>query len=539
MQIEHRPYQQEAANRLLEDIQNGYNPIIAVPTGAGKTIIMALVIYRYLQLNPSHNILLVSTTSSILEQDRAILQTFFPQSPIGLFSAGLKSKTLKQVTVAGIQSIWRNPQHFKGIFQLIIIDECHQVPYKAKSMYRLFLSFMETATIAGVSGTIFRRGQGFIHKGDNAIFNKLSYDLTHTENFNQLITDGYLCNLVSKSTHMELDTSKVKQRTDDFNQIDLAEQCDRLSITKEAVTEILKIGHIYKSWLIFAINIEHAENITKELRSKGINAYCLHSKISPEQQDTIKTFFRLGKIQCVVSVQMVTTGFDVPHIDLIILLRPTISPVLHVQMIGRGSRVSEDKTHCLVLDFAGNIKRLGPINDVNIPKKRKKTKTKKLMVRTCPICMIMHHISIKICPICGFVFPVKEKIKDTPDSKDVIKRKVEKVKTVIPPDIYQVDVQRIQYSIHKKKNKPDSFRVAYTCRRPDSALSETINEYVCLDHGGWPAKTARSWIRRRLFNVPFPKNVPELYECRNLLKSAVKLSIEKNQFTQVLGVTFE
>jgi DNA repair protein RadD len=510
-EFEDRWYQIEAEDALLSDLLNDdeCHPIAAVPTGAGKTKILGALIYKYLEIKPEHSILVLSHTENILKQDFEAIESFFPGIYIGLYSSGLGSRTIEKITVAGIQSIYHKSHLFKD-FDVAIIDEAHSVPTKGSGMYRKFFASTNLRRV-GLTATHFRTGHGYVHKGKGALFNKLSYDLSSMENFNRLVDEGYLTKLFSKPTELQLDTEGVKESAGDFNIKDLAKHFDRTSITNAAIEELLKFSKNYKSWLIFAIDIDHADHINEKLQSYGIKSKVLHSRSEEERHEVTDEFVR-GRIQCLVSVGMVTTGFDAPNIDLVVLLRPTKSPVLHIQMIGRGSRVSPEtgKTHCLVLDFAGNISRLGPVNAVTIPVKGKKKGTGEPIVKKCKYCGCLHHPTVKFCNVCGTEFEFKEKIKTIYDQVDVVKTQSVKIEEWLRVD-------EVFYSIHSKVGKPDSMKVIYKC----GLLS--YNEFICLDHGGYATVKARNWVQFRLNFMP--KNVYELYKNSSKLITPTKILV--------------
>lgn len=511
---------------VLKDIKN-HNPLIAIPTGGGKTIIMGRFIYDFLEQYPFSNILVVSNTQEILEQNYEALCKFFPKINIGLFSAGLKSKSIEKITVAGINSIYKKPELFTN-FHICVIDECHTIPPSPKSMYRQFIEKSKIPKYVGMSATIFRRGVGFIHKGKDAIFNKLSYDLTSTANFNRLIEEGYLCRLISKQADTLLDTNGVKITAGDFNTKQLSEKCDREEITKAAIKELIKIGtKNYKSWLVFAIDIKHAEHINQELKKHGYKSETLHTKKKINRKEIIRDF-KSGKIQVLVSVGMVTTGFDAPNVDLIVLLRPTASPVLHVQMIGRGLRILNGKSHCLVLDFAGNIMRLGPINNVTIPTpKGKKKLNLPPPMKVCPDCGCHMATMAKVCDICGHKFKFKQKIKSQADDVDVIQVETKQTKWE--------QVHEIYYYIHKKVGSPDSLKVVYL------TLEGSISEYICLDHSGYAQFIAKNWVKFRWKGEKslIPKNIKELFKNHALLREPKEILIDvSSQYKKILDVNF-
>lgn len=526
MKYEFRQYQEDAENVLLEDVLNNkeVHPVVAIPTGGGKTKILSSFIYKYLEERPSHHILVLSHTETIIKQDYEAIQEFFPEIYIGLYSSGLGSKTIHKITVAGIQSIYRVPLKFAH-FDIVIVDECHTVPVRGNGMYRKFFAAVPHVIRIGLSGSPFRTGHGYVYKGKNALFNKLSVDLCSRDEFNKLVNDGYLTKLFSKPPDLQMDTSNVKMSAGDYNLKDLSEKFDRDSITKEAVKELIKFGKNYKSWLVFAIDIKHADNINEQLQEAGIPSVALHSNSDNDRHD-IKEKFIKGEHRAIVSVGMITTGFDAPNIDLIALLRPTTSPILHVQMIGRGSRVCEGKDHCLVLDFAGNIPRLGPINDVQVPEKGKKKNGKGgPIVKTCPECGCLHHPLTKICDVCGHEFKFQTKLKHKFGGEEVVAES-STLKKWMP-------VSAVKYSIHKKFKKPNTLRVEYFCGL------YRISEYVCYDHTGYAKYKADYWVRTRWRLGALPSDVKELYEYSDSLAQPYEIYVDlHSKYPVILNAKF-
>jgi DNA repair protein RadD len=182
-----------------------------------------------------------------------------------------------------------------------------------------------------------------------------------------------------------------------------------------------------------------------------------------------------------VNVNVLTTGFDDPEIDLIALLRPTKSPVIHIQTVGRGLRIASGKEHCLIMDFAGNTERLGPINDIQIYTKRKGQRQGEPITKTCPVCNTIHHPVVKICPFCGHKFQFKQLLTTSASSKDIV--------TDGKPKWY--NIEDVLYSIHTKRNAPEMVKVTY-----QSGL-RSFNEYVCIEHPGYAGYKAKHWASYR------------------------------------------
>lgn len=407
-----RYYQTECAQALFDAIEKDSNchPVGAIPTGAGKTMVMCELIDRYMSKHPFAGTLVLSHVKEILEQNHNALVDHFGGYGTALYSAGLHSRDVGKITVAGIQSVYNRPELFDyADVGLVIIDECHLVNTKQQGMYRTFLSEMREANYVGLSATPFRTGYGYIHVGEDALFNKLAYNMCDINGFNKLIEDGYLCRLISKGTEMKLKTDGLKTRMNDYITKEMSQRFDRMTITDRAVDEIIRFGEKYKKWLVFAIDINHAEHIAEAFRKRDVPTGCVHSKMDGDRDYDISRF-KSGEYRCLVNVDILTTGFDAPDIDLIAMLRPTQSPVLHIQSLGRGMRIAPNKDHCLVLDFAGNVARLGPINDVQIDQVKPGTGVGGARMKECPECLGYLPISARECEWCGYKYPVKEKI---------------------------------------------------------------------------------------------------------------------------------
>ncbi len=512
--MEARWYQKEADDALMASVEDkACHPIVVAPTGSGKSFMICNFIDSYLTKNPEAKILVLSHIKEILEQDFDALEEFFYGIEIGLYSVGLDSREVKKITVAGIQSVWRKPKLFKNV-SIVIIDECHLVTIDENGMYRKFLSKLNAQYI-GFTATHFRLGHGYIHKGEGALFNHIAYDMSKPEIFNRLVEEGYLAKLITKATIMKMDTTGIQTRAKDFAIDQLSHRFDRLAVTDIAVDEVIEFGFNYKKWLIFAIDIDHAEHITKALCERGINAAVVHSKMGDNNRDAVVEGFRRGDYRAVVNVDILTMGLDIPDIDLIVLLRPTQSPVFHVQSTGRGLRPCPPvKTHCLVLDFAGNTKRLGPINDVRVTQKEKSDGTGEPIVKECPGCQALVHPSVKFCDVCGHEFLFKTNLTVEAATDEIVKE-TEPLKPQWHP------VTSIRYDLHEKVGMPTSLKVSYRVGL------QTVNEWVCYDHDKYAKYKADNWVRfRSPQGMPEPEDVHQLYEWATWLKQPIEILID-------------
>lgn len=446
-----RYYQKNSAELALESIKNPKShPICAIPTGAGKTIIIALIIVEYLKRYPDKNILVVSHVKEILEQNYKTLDEELDEN-IGLYSASLNRKDIDRVTVVGIQSGRNNPDAFNNV-GLIIIDECHLVSEWDQGTYRKFLSCFNCNYI-GLTATPFR-ASGYIHLSEEALFTEICHDLTSYENFNRLVDESYLTTLFSKATDLKMEIPKgVGTVAGDWVNNDLDILFNNERVTKKALLETKSIidSGKYRKILFFCINISHAERVSEWVKELDIPCDFVHSKMEGDRAAVVGNFKEAKDIIGLSNVNVLTTGLDVPDIDMIVMLRPTKSVSLYCQMVGRGLRIAEGKTHCLVLDFAGNVSSLGPVNDLNIDQKGKPQKGGDAPMKECPECQCLNHPVAKFCIACGYKFKFKVKITSEHSEMDIISRRESQI----------LKVSSVSYHRHKKKNAADSLRIDF------------------------------------------------------------------------------
>lgn len=476
-----RQYQEEAVMQTMMFFtkKKGKNGIIALPTGSGKSLVIAEII-RLVRLRWNAKILILSHVKEILEQNKSEIESHLGIE-VGVNSSMLGKREVKDVTVAGIQSVFRNPDQFSE-HNLIIIDEAHRVSTEQDSMYKTFLDGIGRHVCVGLTATPFRLGDGYIY-GPGKLFDELIYDCTASDRFLKLIESNYLCKLTTKCTNLEMDTTSIKITAGDFNEKQLADEFDRDSVTTAAVQEIISSGADRKSWLIFAIDINHAEHITETLLRSGISAAPVHSRMSDYglDRDKVISDFKSGKYRAIVNVNVLTTGFNHPGIDLIAILRPTQSPVLHVQILGRGCRTSTGKKNCLVLDFGGNTARLGPINDVLVKVKGKGATGGDPITKTCPECKSILPPAIKICPDCGHEFKFQHGLSATASDAKIIEDNKEN----------WIQVDGVEYEINSKYGAPSSLKVTYNYGK------KSVSEYICIEHSGFAKHKADHWVKYR------------------------------------------
>lgn len=544
-----RDYQEAAVCSIFEYFISGKtgNPIVAMPTGTGKSVVLGEFIKRALQTYPGTRVMKLTHVRELIEQNADKLRHLWPEAPLGIYSAGLKRKEQGcPITFGGVASVAKAPPSIFGRIDLLLIDECHLVSQKETTMYRAIIDILKSINpslrVIGFTATHYRLGHGMLTES-GGIFTDVCFDLTRMDAFNWFIDQGYLATLIPRTTAAEFDLSEVHIHGGEYKQDELQAAVDKSEITYAACQELRQWGHDREHWLLFASGIEHAEHVASCLQSLGVAAAFIHSKMSADLRDSRIAGFVAGKYRAMVNNGILTTGFDFPGIDLIGMLRATLSPGLWVQMLGRGTRPvyasgfdlstvegrhaaikNGPKQNCLVLDFAGNTRRLGPINDPVLPRKKGKGKGQ-APVKVCEVCGTYNHASVRFCAGCAAEFPKHLKISEQAGTDELIA--TQKTKTTI----FKVD--RVTYSKHHKQDFPDSIQVSYYCGL------RMFKEWVCLEHDGFASKKARDWWRKRSIGYPPPDTTAEAMELIDSLKEPIHIRVWlKSKYDDILGYDF-
>ena len=404
-----RDYQQNSIAMLFDWFKNNKegHPCIVLPTGAGKSIIVAELCRIALTQWSGTRILMLTHNKELIDQNAEKMRLIWPNAPIGVYCAGLGRKEIEQITFGSIQSLRRKAEAL-GHIDLVIVDECHLISHRDEGGYRKLINQLTETNpklrVVGFTATPFRLGHGLITDGD-ALFNDLIQPITMLE----LIERGYLAPLQSKPTKMELDTAGVKKRGGEFIAKDLQTAVDTEDQNREAVAEVIRLANGRKAWLFFCTGVDHAVHVRDILRENNIIAETVTGDTPKLERDRILSEFKAGRIQAVTNCGVLTTGFDYPDIDLIAMLRPTESKSLYIQMAGRGMRLKSHTDHCLVLDFAGVVSRHGPITSITVQKagrdSKKAEKEQEPPTKNCEFCNEINTTSSRVCTACGELFP--------------------------------------------------------------------------------------------------------------------------------------
>ena len=479
MAFELRDYQKEAVDGLYNYWAGkaGDNPLIVAPTGSGKTAIIAQIIKDAMGF-PGTRVLVVTHVKELLKQGADGLLKLYPDADFGMYSAGLKQKVLdRPITFAGIQSIWERAFDIVPAPDLVLIDEAHLLPKNTETRYNRFIADLKTCNpdvkVVGLTATPYRLDSGYLHKGKGAIFDGIAHEIP----VEMLMEQGYLSPVISKGGVKQIDLTNVGKRGGEFIESDLATAASDPELVTSTVEEIIRLGANRKSWLVFSSGVSHANMLADEFDRQGVIAGVVVGADGSSFRETTISEFKSGDLRCLINVNVLTTGFDHPEVDMCCLVRATASAGLYVQMVGRGTRIAEGKTDCLILDYGQNVQRHGLLDQVK-PKDKMTGGDGEAPAKQCSECQMMVHAASKICPNCGFQFPAPMLNHSSNSYKGAM------LSSQVVAE--WVDVDSVMYGRHKKEGKPDSIKVTYY------AGLMSVSEWLCPDHGGYAESRYRA-----------------------------------------------
>lgn len=503
-----RDYQQEAVQAHYDffaaHTDPAENPIIVVPTGGGKSLIIAEFLARSFRLWPQCRFIVLTHVRELIEQNHAeYVQHRGGHAPeAGIYSTGVgRRESHAQVLFAGIQSVYELAEEI-GPRDVVLVDECHLIPKQGQGRYLTFLTALRAMSgrtrVVGYSATPYRLDGGWLHKGKDRMFTHIAYEVR----IELLLQQGHLAPLVARKTESEIDLRGVATTSGEFAAGEMEERARAEGCVAAAVHEIVTVAFAdhRKSWLLFASGKDHARDIQLELQGLyGVKSEVLFGDTPKDERRAVVDRFKAGTLRAIVNVGVLTTGFNAPRCDLIALLRGTNSASLYVQMLGRGMRPFAGKRDCLVLDYGGNIERHGPINAVR-PRSNGEKGCEVMPVKTCPSCQTILALGTNPCPQCGHEWPAAAMV--------VEHARVASALAPIDLDASRprmITILRWFLREHRKRDDaPPVLRVDL-----QSVGGTGITEWVCTEHEGFPGQKAAKWWFEHSGLPPAPRTVAD------------------------------
>jgi DNA repair protein RadD len=384
----------------------------------------------------------------------------------------------------------------------ILVHNCHLISRSDSTRYAKVLAMLKLmypdVRVVGLTATPFRLDSGWLHKGDDAFFKG---GIVYEAKLQSLIDDWYLSPLIAKPGSVQIDTTGLQKSGKDWKQDQLEARAMEGETTEHAVLDMIERGKDRKKWLVFACGADHANQIAGCLEANGISAGVVLGDTAKGKRAELISGHKYGEIRALVTVGVLTTGYNNPAIDLLAMLRPSESASLYVQMVGRGSRKAPGKENCLVLDYSGITLRHGPVDAVD-PDRKPSSGEGTAPAKVCPDCDCIIAAGFRNCPFCGYEFPPPAlKINKKPTMAPVLKSQIEPEKRRVSNTVW---------TLHKKEGKADSVRVIYTV---DSVFGESFSEWIfpenkdprgryiywrwCKDAGVEPMESASDVVKTR------------------------------------------
>jgi DNA repair protein RadD len=493
--IDARPYQLDAVASVWRFMERGYgNPVVVAPTGAGKSIIIGLIVADAIRMWAPTRCLVMADAKELIEQNAEAYASVSPMAPYGIYSASVGPREfVHAVTFAQIQSCYDKAGLF-GYQDFIIVDECHMINPKQMGMYRTFIEGLKEVNpdlkIVGLTATPYRLGHGYVFKGDESLFTGVAYDI----GIETLIAEGFLVMPIARAGTVHADTDKIEHGSNgEFKEASAQAEFSR--ITDAAVSDMIARLPDRKSVLIFACSLDHAAEIAECLYSHEETAIdVVTGTTSKGEREAIVERVRSGVTRWLVNCAVFTKGFNAKNIDAVVLLRATESAALFVQMVGRGLRPFPGKKDCIVLDYGENVTRHGPINAIKPRPKREggSNAPREVMAKECVNCQAMIAVGCKTCPHCDAAQPVSEAIpnhSDRPSDAPLIGN----AEQCIWKDV--IDVRYDPHGMHTVASKR-SMKVSYRV-----GTAEWVSEWICPEHNGYAREKAAKWMEKRGYNL--------------------------------------
>ena len=510
-------------------------PLLVLPTAAGKSVICAEIVRQMFEQWPEFHprTVVLVPSKELAEQNAAKLRALLPHTiSVGFVSASLGTKKYNaDVIVATIGSIHK-AAHLLGNIKAVVIDEAHLVSQKASDagMYRTFLSKLgelcEFRTV-GMTATPFRGNGVWLTDGDEPLFTGIASRVSMRE----LLNAKFIAPLVPPTKHIEtrIDASHVGISNGDYKVGELSREVEKY-LAKVAI-EATRIASERKKWIAFTPSVANAESLSDKLNELGIVSAVVCGETPKQEREDLIRQFKNHQIHCLVTVLALSVGFDVPDVDCIIWCRPTKSPVLYVQGMGRGTRIADGKDDCLVLDFTDTVERLGPVDTIK-GRAKKRSGTPEAPYSICTDCGERNAPAALVCIYCQG--QIREEEEATPmDAKVSLAALLSSASEI--GELIWHDITRVDYAIHRKEGKPDSLRVDYF-----SGLLRTASEWVCFDHHGYAKEKAYQWWARRNPNGIQPNNTFVAFGLSKQLASPARIATRKNgKYTEVKHYEFD
>ena len=422
MTIQLRDYQAEAVNLVRQAFAAGRRaPLLVLPTGGGKTTIFSYVTDS--AAKKARTVYLLCHRAELVKQIAATLARFGCQHQIIAPGPIVRQSQVEQFRAHGRTFVHHGARVFVASVQtlvkrldaypkpdLIVIDEAHHLT--TDSTWGRIVEHFPDARLLPVTATPIRLDGRGLGVGAGGVADDLIMGPTMAD----LIEGGFLSRYRIFAPPNALDLKGVRTRAGDYAKDQLATAVDKPSITGDAVEHYQRLA-AGKRAVVFCVSVAHAQHVAAEFKQAGVPSEFLDGTLDALERDRIIKRFKAGETLVLSSCDIVSEGFDLPAIEVAILLRPTQSLALYLQQVGRALRTFPGKTEAIILDHVGAVMTHGLPDEERewtLDGERKSGKRKAAdddepgidRITTCPKCFTIH-LPEPSCPTCGHVYPVR------------------------------------------------------------------------------------------------------------------------------------
>ncbi|MBP2583003.1 superfamily II DNA or RNA helicase [Streptomyces sp. PvR006] len=345
-----RPYQREAIAALRQGWAAGPNRLaVVLPTGAGKTVVFSNLISECLPQMNGQRALVIAHREELIEQAAAKVRAVRPDLRVGIVKAERDEHHDVDVIVASVQTlaVEKRRQAIRDI-GLVIVDECHHAAARTYMDVLDHFGAWRGIPVAGFTATLTRTDGGLA---------EVWQDVAYTLDILDMISDGHLCDVRGKRITVDtLDLDKVRTRGGDLVDGQLGRALED-SGALDAIAAAYVDHAPDRPGVVFTPTVATAQAAAESLRSAGITAAPVWGDMGRDERRETLAQYTAGDVQVLTNCMVLTEGFDAPHTSCIVVARPTKSPGLYVQMVGRGLRPAPGKTDALLLDVMGSATR--------------------------------------------------------------------------------------------------------------------------------------------------------------------------------------
>lgn len=517
------------------------HPLVDMATGTGKSMTMGTLMQEIVTGWPDMRVLNCAHIVELVEGNFKEMLELWPFAPVGIFAAALGRRDRSaQILFAQLQTVWNKVAEI-GWVDVLVIDEVHLVPDNESTMYRKFidalLAINPDMKIVGFSATLYRMGSGRLDEGDDKLFDKTVYEY----GIRRGIDDGYLAPITSKPVSTQIDISGVRTTKGDYAPGELARAVKAADVYGRILEETMDTEGARKSALFFCPGVDNATHMAELVRKAGRVCEVVTGKTPKAERRRLIEAFKRGEIWALCNDNILSTGTNMPRVDLIVDTYKTKSPNRYVQRVGRGTRViyptgfdpestneegrrdaiaNGPKPNCRYMDFAGCIEEHGPVDMIQ-PREPGKGGGE-APIKLCPQCDEILHASLRVCWCCGheFVFDETPKVQTKASDAPIL--------STNEPVWREVTGRTLRR--HDKPGGIPSVRVDYT-------LGLGIQkEWVCCGHTGFAKTKADRWWRAHGGALPFPSDADEFLDRAEELAVTAEIQLRKNgKYWDVVG----